>query len=101
MHDGSEFEYIDQTASWHIEDRNTIAIVIEKSDLTKGTGFGIAEEDGRLILWSFLGDPDSWEFIEYKLQHAQATIHNTHFDVHNFFGGSVTDIRNTSLRRCS
>jgi hypothetical protein len=32
----------------------------------------LAEENGRLRLWSFYGDPDSWEFMEYERQPATA-----------------------------
>ena len=28
----------------------------------------LARKDGALILWDFYGDPDSWEFMEYKLK---------------------------------
>ena len=66
VHDGVEFNYVDQRAVWYVKNENKIAITIKQPNLTTYSGFGIAEENGRLILWSFLGDPDSWEFIEYK-----------------------------------
>jgi hypothetical protein len=31
--------------------------------------WGFDEVGGKLRLWSFLGDPDSWEFVEYTRDH--------------------------------
>lgn len=33
--------------------------------MENGHTISIAEEDGRLVLWTVYGDPDMWEFIEY------------------------------------
>ena len=37
----------------------------DDSSVTVLEDWGFVEMDGHLHLWQFLGDPDSWEFVEY------------------------------------
>ena len=32
----------------------------------EGLEFYLTEDDGKIILWYWWGDPDSWEFIKYE-----------------------------------
>jgi hypothetical protein len=45
---------------------NTLRMRLKTASADRFTGMGFAETDGRLVLWDFYGDPDSWEFIEYE-----------------------------------
>jgi hypothetical protein len=68
---GQKAEYRNAHGSWKLEHdagmqsekkrRNQVSIRI--NDL--GIRLYLTEENGRLLLWNFWGDPDSWEFIKY------------------------------------
>jgi len=46
---------------------NAIDLVLQRSpDVSHGSTLSLREEGGKLRLWSFYGDPDLWEFIEYE-----------------------------------
>jgi hypothetical protein len=45
---------------------NEVSMTFKEPGITRGEALNIARENGALILWKFYGDPDSWEFIEYR-----------------------------------
>ena len=45
---------------------NTLRMRLKTASANLDIGMGFAETDGRIVLWDFYGDPDSWEFIEYE-----------------------------------
>ena len=52
----------DETNGANTKIKNTLSL-----ELTGySTGFAFDKKNGALILWTFYGDPDSWQFIEYK-----------------------------------
>lgn len=56
----------DITGDSNVEKKNTVRIdlLIENKAVVRYLNFD--KEDGALVLWQFYGDPDSWEFLEYK-----------------------------------
>jgi hypothetical protein len=45
---------------------NAINIELKRTSDTHLRTLSLAEVGGKLRLWNFYGDPDSWEFIEYE-----------------------------------
>jgi hypothetical protein len=46
--------------------KNLIELEIADDGRSYSQTFGFARVDGSLVLWKFHGDPDLWEFIEYR-----------------------------------
>ena len=68
--------YVHQDGKWYLEHNTTGSDNVEKKnalrlELPRFEVNGIVvylnfdETDGKLILWNYYGDPDSWEFLEY------------------------------------
>lgn len=58
------------------ERKNELFLELDKQEFK----FLLTEEDGRILLWDFWGDPDSWEFIKYErsdFQHGTANAPNS------------------------
>jgi hypothetical protein len=47
---------------------NSIDLELRRTSDTHLRSLSLAEEGGKLRLWNYYGDPDSWEFIEYERQ---------------------------------
>jgi len=45
---------------------NEVKLTLQENGHERQESLDIARENGVLILWRYHGDPDSWEFIEYK-----------------------------------
>jgi len=70
-----EIEYLSTPCAWVLEHDTRGNSNIKKKNALRldfpvhGTTFrmylNFAREDGRLLLWEYHRDPDSWEFIEY------------------------------------
>jgi hypothetical protein len=69
---GQNVAYLDAHGSWKLEhDVGLPGETKRKNEVTirikdRAIGFFLTEEEGRLLLWNFWGDPDSWEFIKYE-----------------------------------
>ena len=69
---GKTATYFNTPCSWELKHdgsafnkkkiKNTVFIQIKD----RGIQLGLTEESGRLLLWDYWGDPDSWEFIKYE-----------------------------------
>lgn len=46
--------------------KNRLELVVDTGRERRGITFDLTEEDGKLLLWAFWGDPDSWEFMHYE-----------------------------------
>lgn len=67
--------YRKSTGSWKLEHdtdgnsnrrrKNAIAFDMESPEFAGNMYLNLKEKNGKLILWEWHGDPDSWEFIEY------------------------------------
>jgi hypothetical protein len=70
------FQYIEAEGKWSLGLDSVIGdpsrkhyqldITIDESGKRLTERFGLTDMNGKLVLWRFLGDPDSWEFIEYE-----------------------------------
>lgn len=63
-----EIQRIEGPGKWtpgYADGRNTLDIEVTAEDARYGFYLNFAEEDGQLILWQYLGDPDLWKFVEY------------------------------------
>ena len=49
-----------------IRKKNAIRMDLKSPATTYQKYLNLDRRGGRLILWSFYGDPDSWEFMEYE-----------------------------------
>ena len=56
----------DTTGGSNIKKKNTIQIDLAIANGTHTRYLNFAKENETLVLWQFYGDPDSWEFMEYK-----------------------------------
>ena len=56
----------DTTGGYNIKKKNTIQIDLSIANGTHTRYLNFDKVDGTLVLWQFYGDPDSWEFMEYK-----------------------------------
>ena len=56
----------DTTGGSNIKKKNTIQIDLSIANGTHTRYLNFDKVDGTLVLWQFYGDPDSWEFMEYK-----------------------------------
>ena len=66
-----EHRYVSASGTWKLEHDTDGKKNALRFDLSVDGGihiwrFGFAHEHGALILWSYHGDPDQWEFIEYR-----------------------------------
>ncbi len=55
----------DKTGDSNVKKKNTLQLQLPLSKSTSYHYLNFDKKDGKLILWNFYGDPDSWEFIEY------------------------------------
>jgi hypothetical protein len=60
--------YHEKTIGNEIVRANALDLHLNRADGPYTRTLSFAEEGGKLRLWSFYGDPDSWEFIEYERQ---------------------------------
>ena len=63
-------DYLDCEGTWQLAHAlNDKHVPQLDFTLKKGGGYGFSldftEEEGRLVLWEYWGDPDSWEFLKY------------------------------------
>ncbi len=68
--------YFDVPGTWTLEHNtngnsnvhkaNALSLRIEVPGSTNNRYLNFAEENGKLQLWNYYGDPDSWEFMEYE-----------------------------------
>lgn len=56
----------DTNGNSNIHKKNVLKIMIRAEGASQDCYLNFAEEDGSLLLWSYYGDPDLWEFIEYE-----------------------------------
>jgi hypothetical protein len=56
----------DTTGGSNIEKKNTIEMNLSLPNGRHIQYLNFDKVDGSLVLWQFYGDPDSWEFMEYK-----------------------------------
>ncbi len=61
----------DSTSGSNLTRKNVLAITLIEPEMTISTSLDFDREEGKLVLWSFLGDPDSWEFMEYTKDPAE------------------------------
>ena len=71
-------EYYDVQGTWKLEHdttggsnfgkKNAIRLELPLPNTTHLSYLNLDKRDNALVLWSFYGDPDSWEFIEYMKQ---------------------------------
>lgn len=54
------------TGGSNIKKKNTIQIDLAIANGIRTRYLNFNKEDETLVLWQFYGDPDSWEFMEYK-----------------------------------
>jgi hypothetical protein len=54
----------------NIRKDNAIEMQLQDGEMERWLWLNFDRRDGRLVLWSFYGDPDSWEFIEYVKEEA-------------------------------
>ena len=54
------------TGGSNIHKTNALSLEIKMPEMTDNRYLNFAEQDNKLILWNFYGDPDSWEFLEYE-----------------------------------
>lgn len=81
LDDFSSFEYVETRGAWVLKrqprrhggegEENTLVLSFQDERFSSNYSMSFAEEGGRLILWRFFGDPDSWEFIEYQKANAE------------------------------
>ncbi|MDP7010932.1 MAG: hypothetical protein QF685_06090 [Verrucomicrobiota bacterium] len=56
----------DTTGNSNIKKKNTIQIELPLPSGRYIFHLNFDKHDGKLVLWNFYGDPDSWEFMEYR-----------------------------------
>ena len=56
----------DTTGNSNIKKKNTLRMALTLPDGEYSYYLNFDKQDGTLVLWDFYGDPDSWEFMEYK-----------------------------------
>jgi hypothetical protein len=44
---------------------NALRLAFKRATVNESRYLNFAREPEGLVLWNYLGDPDSWEFIEY------------------------------------
>ena len=62
----------DTTGGSNIKKKSTIQVDLSLPDGRHVRYLNFDRIDGALVLWQFNGDPDSWEFMEYKKAEPQA-----------------------------
>ncbi len=60
----------DTAGGSNVRRRNVVEIVLYRGSGEWHEYLGFARAADQLLLWQFLGDPDSWEFIEYARRSA-------------------------------
>lgn len=75
------FAYYKSSGSWTLEHdtegnsnrrkKNAIAFDMESPEFAGNIYLNIKEKKGKLILWEWHEDPDSWEFIEYVKEESE------------------------------
>lgn len=70
-----DFAYQKSSGTWTLEHdtegdsnvrkKNTIAFDMNEKGFAGNMYLNLKEKNGKLILWAWYGDPDSWEFVEY------------------------------------
>lgn len=53
----------------NVPKKNTIRMELALPSTVHITYLNFDRRDGQLVLWSYYGDPDSWEFMEYTRRH--------------------------------
>ncbi len=53
------------TKAWAVENTSELAVVVSFEDFGKSSLY-IYEENGGLTLWSFIGDPDDWDMLDFR-----------------------------------
>jgi hypothetical protein len=56
----------DTTACSNIRVKNALQLTLHSLDTTIGTCLLFDKDKDAIVLWEFYGDPDSWEFLEYR-----------------------------------
>jgi len=74
-------KYADYEGTWRLDFRKNEHRPNELSvELKRGAGYGFTleftEEDGRLVIWEYLGDPDDWQFLKYDKEPNQSAPAN-------------------------
>ncbi|MHC4167440.1 MAG: hypothetical protein ACYSWQ_10820 [Planctomycetota bacterium] len=55
----------DTEGNSNVRKKNAIAFDMESKEFAGNMYLNLKEKKGKLVLWEWHGDPDSWEFIEY------------------------------------
>lgn len=56
----------DTTGNSNIKKKNALSLELMIEEANHVSYLNFAREDGVLVLWNYHGDPDQWEFIEYR-----------------------------------
>lgn len=67
-------EYIKATGTWVLRhdpetqggDSNEIRFVLQKPDGGHGFSMDFTDDYGELMMWTFHGDPDSWDLVKHR-----------------------------------
>ncbi len=58
----------DTTGDSNYKKKNALRLDMESSQFASNTYLNFTQDNGKLLLWSFYGDPDSFDLIEYHKQ---------------------------------
>lgn len=72
---GIDVVYLQSSGKWvlehdtdgdsNVKKKNALRLLMQSSEFYSNTYLNCMEENGKLILWNFHGDPDSMDLIEY------------------------------------
>lgn len=73
---GPDLKYLRSQGKWKLEHdsngnsnikkKNALHLDMDSKEFYSNTYLNFTEKKGELLLWSFVGDPDSWQLITYQ-----------------------------------
>jgi hypothetical protein len=60
--------YVDTTCRWHLSSTNGQQVQLElpRTRETFSPWFFVGEEEGHLVLWNYIDDPDQWKYVQFE-----------------------------------
>lgn len=65
---GTDEGYVSSDCTWSLGSIGHQALMLHLNTSATDLYFYFAEENGRLLLWQYAGDPDAWKYVEFAKQ---------------------------------